>query len=32
MLPIMYGVAAVLIVVQVLVLYADIVHPISLGG
>ncbi|MBV9592505.1 MAG: site-2 protease family protein [Actinobacteria bacterium] len=32
MLPVMYAVAAVLILVQALVLYADIVHPISLGG
>jgi membrane-associated protease RseP (regulator of RpoE activity) len=32
MLPIMYGVASVLIVVTLLTFYADIVHPIRLGG
>ncbi len=32
MLPVMYGVASVLIVVTLLTLYADIVNPISLNG
>ncbi len=32
MLPVMYGVASVLIVVTLLTLYADIVNPISIGG
>jgi membrane-associated protease RseP (regulator of RpoE activity) len=32
MLPVMYGVASVLIVVTLLTFYADIVHPIRLGG
>jgi membrane-associated protease RseP (regulator of RpoE activity) len=32
MLPIMYGVASVLIVLTLLVVYADIVKPVSLGG
>jgi membrane-associated protease RseP (regulator of RpoE activity) len=31
MLPVMYGVASVLILVTLLTLYADIVHPITLG-
>ncbi len=32
MLPVMYGVASVLILVTLLTLYADIVNPISIGG
>jgi hypothetical protein len=32
MLPVMYGVASLLIVVTLLTLYADIVNPISLNG
>ena len=32
MLPVMYGVASVLIVVTLLTLYADIVNPINIGG
>jgi hypothetical protein len=32
MLPVMYAVASVLIVVTLLVVYADIVKPVNLGG
>jgi membrane-associated protease RseP (regulator of RpoE activity) len=32
MLPVMYGVASILFVITLLVVYADIVHPIRLGG
>lgn len=32
MLPIMYGVASVLVVITLLVVYADIVKPVNLGG
>jgi membrane-associated protease RseP (regulator of RpoE activity) len=32
MLPIMYGVASILVVITLLVVYADIVKPVNLGG
>ena len=32
MLPVVYAVASVLIILSLLTLYADIVHPISLSG
>jgi hypothetical protein len=32
MLPVMYGVASVLIVLTLLTLYADIVKPVSISG